>query len=118
MLPKDETKSAAGRRQSVSDKEAKAATETTPGNGAKGAARTSPTKSAAAKSAGTRSTASGPTARTAAQKSGGAADDLEQRIQQRAYELWENEGRPAGREHAHWQQAEREITGRGAGDRA
>ena len=36
-------------------------------------------------------------------------DDLERRIQQRAYELWESEGRPHGREHAHWQQAQNEI---------
>ena len=41
-------------------------------------------------------------------------DELERRIQQRAYELWENEGRPHGREQDHWQQAEREIMGRGA----
>ena len=42
-------------------------------------------------------------------------DELERRIQQaRAYELWENEGRPHGREQDHWQQAEREITARGA----
>jgi hypothetical protein len=36
-------------------------------------------------------------------------DDLERRIEQRAYELWESEGRPHGREHAHWQQAQNEI---------
>ena len=36
--------------------------------------------------------------------------DLQQRIQQRAYQLWESEGRPEGREQAHWQQAQREIT--------
>ncbi len=56
------------------------------------------------------------TARTAARKPAGGRpmDDLEQRIQQRAYELWENEGRPQGREQAHWQQAERELAGRGA----
>ena len=35
--------------------------------------------------------------------------DLQQRIQQRAYELWEREGRPEGREQAHWQQAQREL---------
>jgi hypothetical protein len=44
--------------------------------------------------------------------------DLEQRIRQRAYELWESEGRPQGREQAHWQQAEREIAGRSASGRA
>ncbi len=40
-------------------------------------------------------------------------DDLERRIQQRAYELWESEGHPQGREQDHWQQAEREIARRG-----
>jgi hypothetical protein len=36
-------------------------------------------------------------------------DDLEQRVAQRAYELWESEGRPEGREQAHWLQAQHEI---------
>jgi hypothetical protein len=31
------------------------------------------------------------------------------RIRQRAYEIWEREGRPEGREQAHWEQAEREV---------
>jgi hypothetical protein len=39
----------------------------------------------------------------------GRQDDLHELVQQRAYELWEREGRPAGREHDHWLQAEREI---------
>ena len=55
-------------------------------------------------------------ARTGARKPAGA--QLQQRIQQRAYELWEKEGRPQGRDHAHWQQAERELYGRGASGRA
>lgn len=33
----------------------------------------------------------------------------EQRIQQRAHEIWEREGQPSGREQEHWQRAEREI---------
>jgi hypothetical protein len=33
------------------------------------------------------------------------ADDLEQRIRERAYEIWENEGYPEGRGDDHWQQA-------------
>jgi hypothetical protein len=33
------------------------------------------------------------------------ADDLEQRIRERAYEIWENEGCPQGRGDDHWQQA-------------
>jgi Protein of unknown function (DUF2934) len=39
----------------------------------------------------------------------GRQDDMHERVQRRAYELWESEGRPAGREHDHWMQAEREI---------
>jgi len=33
------------------------------------------------------------------------ADDLEQRIRERAYEIWENEGCPEGRGSEHWEQA-------------
>jgi hypothetical protein len=36
-------------------------------------------------------------------------DALDERVRRRAYELWESEGRPAGREHDHWLQAEREV---------
>jgi hypothetical protein len=36
-------------------------------------------------------------------------DEMHGYIQRRAYELWENEGRPAGRDQAHWLQAESEI---------
>ncbi len=59
-------------------------------------------------------------ARNAARQpaTGRPMDDLERRIQQRAYELWENEGRPQGREQDHWQQAEREIAGRGVSSAA
>jgi hypothetical protein len=32
-------------------------------------------------------------------------DDLEQRVRQRAYQLWEQEGRPEGRENDHWDKA-------------
>jgi hypothetical protein len=35
--------------------------------------------------------------------------DVAERIRQRAYEIWEREGRPEGREQAHWEQAEREV---------
>ena len=44
-------------------------------------------------------------------------DQQDDRIRQRAYELWEREGRPEGREHAHWAEAAREI-GAGSGDRS
>jgi hypothetical protein len=35
--------------------------------------------------------------------------ELEKRIAARAYEIWDSEGRPAGREREHWEQALREI---------
>ena len=34
---------------------------------------------------------------------------LEQRIRQRAYEIWETVGRPDGDFHQHWLAAEREL---------
>jgi hypothetical protein len=36
-------------------------------------------------------------------------NDREQWLQHRAYAIWESEGRPNGREHEHWEQAEREL---------
>lgn len=36
---------------------------------------------------------------------------MDDRIRARAYEIWEREGRPEGREHRHWDQARREILG-------
>lgn len=36
--------------------------------------------------------------------------DLE-RIRQRAYELWQQEGQPEGKQQEHWDQAVREIAG-------
>lgn len=39
------------------------------------------------------------------------ADDRDERIRQRAYEIWQKEGAPEGRQAEHWQQAEREIDG-------
>ena len=35
--------------------------------------------------------------------------DLEHRIRERAYAIWEAEGRVAGCEHDHWSRAEREL---------
>jgi hypothetical protein len=35
--------------------------------------------------------------------------DREHDIRVRAHQLWEEEGRPDGREHDHWHQAEAEI---------
>jgi len=74
-----------------------------------------PTKSVAAKSqAGTakttKPTAAAPARPTARKfRAGAPMADLRARIERRAYELWERDGRPEGRDHAHWQQAEREI---------
>jgi hypothetical protein len=53
-----------------------------------------------------------PGSRTVAASSAAFAarpDALDERVRRRAYELWESEGRPAGREHDHWLQAEREV---------
>lgn len=35
--------------------------------------------------------------------------DRESRVRMRAHELWEQEGRPEGRDTDHWEQASREI---------
>ena len=37
------------------------------------------------------------------------ATDLIQRIRERSYQIWEQEGRPEGRDLDHWLQAEREL---------
>ncbi len=37
------------------------------------------------------------------------ADDREHRIRERAYRLWEQEGRPEGRHEHHWTQASQEV---------
>lgn len=42
------------------------------------------------------------------------AGDREERVRRRAYEIWEKEGGPSGREREHWEQAEREL---GAGEK-
>jgi hypothetical protein len=88
MLQKDKTKSAAAKPKPVRAKDAEGATKTV---AAKSTARSAPWRAGAAR----------------------PSDDLQQCIQRRAYELWENEGRPQGREQVHWQQAEREVQARG-----
>jgi len=35
----------------------------------------------------------------------------DERIRRRAYEIWEREGRPHGRDEEHWRQAEAELAG-------
>jgi hypothetical protein len=39
------------------------------------------------------------------------ATDLIQRIRERSYQIWEQEGRPEGQDLDHWLQAERELAG-------
>ncbi len=36
---------------------------------------------------------------------------MRDRVEQRAYEIWEEEGRPEGRAEAHWSRAEAEVSG-------
>ncbi|TPJ74707.1 DUF2934 domain-containing protein [Mesorhizobium sp. B2-7-1] len=40
--------------------------------------------------------------------------DREERIKQRAPEIWEREGRPDGRQQEHWDQAVKEIESEGS----
>ena len=40
---------------------------------------------------------------------GGTMMDREQLVRERAYVIWDTEGRPAGREQEHWDRAVREI---------
>jgi hypothetical protein len=37
--------------------------------------------------------------------------DLEKEIRERAYAIWENEGRQEGRDLEHWERAKRQISG-------
>lgn len=39
------------------------------------------------------------------------APGTEPTIAERAYSIWEEEGRPHGRDRAHWERAERELSG-------
>src|SRR6478736_6504377 len=39
------------------------------------------------------------------------SNDRQARLRVRAYEIWEREGRPNGRERVHWEQAVRELDG-------
>ena len=45
-------------------------------------------------------------------------DERKRQIERRAYELWEEEGKPAGREQTHWDQAAREFDEASARDQA
>ena len=39
--------------------------------------------------------------------------DMEERVRQRAHELWEQAGRPEGQQDRHWEQASQEIPAEG-----
>lgn len=41
----------------------------------------------------------------------GCLEDMTKRVRDRAYQLWELEGRPWGREHEFWARASSEIEG-------
>jgi Protein of unknown function (DUF2934) len=69
----------------------------------KGNAEAAPRATATVTKAGSRTAAVKPAAAKRRE------NDIHERIQRRAYELWESEGRPAGREHANWLQAESEV---------
>jgi hypothetical protein len=43
------------------------------------------------------------------EKDDAMSNDREEQLRQRAYEIWEAEGRPEGRHKDHWHQAEREL---------
>ena len=43
------------------------------------------------------------------------SDQHRNRVEQRAYELWEREGRPEGRHDHHWAEAERQIAAESGG---
>ena len=77
-----------------------------------GAAKITTTKAASAgPAAGAAPRAAAKTAARRTRTGAAPSGDLQAQIQQRAYELWERDGRPEGRDDAHWAQAEREIAG-------
>ncbi len=39
-------------------------------------------------------------------------DERKRRIRERAYEIWERKGRPAGQQDQHWYEAERSLAWR------
>ncbi|MDP9132414.1 MAG: DUF2934 domain-containing protein [Nitrospirota bacterium] len=39
-------------------------------------------------------------------------DDREARIRERAHAIWEEEGRPVGKEREHWERAAKEVDAR------
>ena len=39
------------------------------------------------------------------------SNDFSRRVRERAHQIWQNEGRPEGREQEHWNRAEQELAG-------
>jgi hypothetical protein len=72
-------------------------------------------KKETAKKPGAKTVAKAPAARKPAAKKAGKETEppapTYQMIAQRAYEIWEAKGRPAGTEAENWVQAERELRG-------
>lgn len=44
-------------------------------------------------------------------------DHKVERVKTKAHEIWEREGRPHGRDHEHWRQAEAEVEAEGGGEK-
>ena len=42
-------------------------------------------------------------------------DEYRDRVERRAYELWERDGRPEGQRDRHWAEAERQVAAEAAG---
>jgi hypothetical protein len=38
-------------------------------------------------------------------------DDREQRVRERAFQIWIEEGQPEGKDREHWERAEKEVAG-------
>lgn len=78
------------------------------GGGAAKAGKRSADEAARGKeSAAGRGSAGG--AKATAAKGGESSGGREDRVRDRAYEIWEQEGRPPGREREHWERADREV---------
>jgi hypothetical protein len=43
-------------------------------------------------------------------------DDRQRRVRERAHAIWQEEGRPEGRDREHWVRAEQELRDEGSGD--
>lgn len=43
-------------------------------------------------------------------------DEMDERIRERAYQIWLDQGQPPGKEREHWEQARRELGGEGGAE--